>query len=123
MDPMTSILLAGRSLPVRTCPLSHSLEAICVTIAAQSTWITRGAGLRARCTRMAFQVLKLLNFTSFEDTEVIPWDKIKETLLRSATAPPPLTSRICFLLEYKGLLTGVGSRNDHWFYVDVQGSP
>ena len=87
------------------------------------TRITRGGGLRASCTGTSFQVLKLLDFTSFEDTELIPWDKAKETLLRLATTPPPSTARICFLMEYEGFLIGVGSRNDRWFYVDVQGSP
>ena len=68
-------------------------------------------------------VLKLLDFTSFEDTELIPWDEAKEPLLRLATTPPPPTARICFLMEYAGFLIGVGSKNDRWFYVDVQGSP
>ena len=79
--------------------------------------------MRASCTGTSFRVLKLLDFTSFEDTESIPWDKAKETLLRLATTPPPSTARICFLMEYEGFLIGAGSRNDRWFYIDVQGSP
>ena len=93
------------------------LEAICVAIGAETSWITRGGGLRASCTSTSFQVLKLLDFTSFEDTELIPWDKAKET------TPPPPTAHICFLMEYEGFLIGVGRKNDRWFYVDVQGSP
>ena len=62
------------------------LEAICVAIGAETTWITRGAGLRASCAGTSFQVLKLWDFTSFEDTELISWDKAKETLLCMGTA-------------------------------------
>ena len=112
--------LSSTSMPVMGYTL---LEAICVAIGAETTWITRGGGLRASCTCTSFQVLKLLQFISFEDTELIPWDKAKETLLRLATTPPPPTARICFLMEYGGFLIDVGSRNDRWFYVDVQGSP
>ena len=36
---------------------------------------------------------------------------------------PSPTARICFLLEYEGFSIGVGSRNDRWLNVDVQGSP
>ena len=111
--------LSSTSMPVMGYTL---LEAICVAIGAENTWITRGGGC-ASCTCTSFQVLKLLHFTSFEDTELIPWDKAKETLLRLATTPPPPTARICFLMEYEGFLICVGSKNDQWFYVDVQGSP
>ena len=97
--------LSSTSMPVMGYTL---LEAICVAIGAETTWITRGGGLRASCTGTSFQVLKLLDFTSFEDTELIPWDTAKETLLRLATTPPPPTARICFLMEYEGFLIGVG---------------
>ena len=60
------------------------LEAICVAIGAETTWITRGGGLRASCTYTSFQVLKLLDFTSFEDTE------LKPRKLSSALQPPLL---------------------------------
>ena len=112
--------LSSTSIPVKGYTL---LEAIYVAISAETTWITRGGGLRAKCSGTSFQILKLLDFTSFEDTEWIPWDKAKETLLRLATTPPPPTARICFLMEYEGFLIGVGRGNDRWFYVDVQGSP
>ena len=111
--------LSTTSMPVMGYTL---LEAICVAIGAETTWITRGGGC-ASCTCTSFQVLKLLHFTSFEDTELIPWDKAKETLLLLASTPPPPTARICFLMEYEGFLICVGSGNDRWFYVDVQGSP
>ena len=81
--------LSSSSMPVMGYTL---LEAICVAIRAETTWITRGGGLRARCTGTSFQVLKLSDFISFEDTELIPWDKAKETLLRLATTPPPPTA-------------------------------
>ena len=112
--------LSSTSMPVMGYTL---LEAICVAIGEETTWITRGGGLRASCTCTSFQIPMLLHFISFEDTEWIPWDKAKETLLRLATTPPPPTARICFLMEYEGFLIGVGSRVDRWFYVDVQGSP
>ena len=98
--------LSSASMPVMRYAL---LQAICVAIGAKTTWITRGGGLRASCTGTSFQVLKLLDFTSFEDTELIPGDKAKETLLRLATTPPPPTARICFLMEYEGFLI-VGAR-------------
>ena len=44
----------------------------------------------------ATSFLKLVHFTSFEDTELLPWDKAKETLFCLATTPPPVTTRICF---------------------------
>ena len=70
--------------------------------------------MRASCTGTAFQVLKLLDFTSFADMELIAWDEVKEVLLRLATTPPPPIARICILLEYEGFLIGVGSKNDRW---------
>ena len=112
--------LSSTSMPVMGYTL---LEAICVVIGAATTWITRGGGLHAGCTGTPFQVLKLLDFTSLEDTELIALDKAKETLLRLETTPPPLTTHICFLMGYESFLIGVGSGNDRWFYVDVQGSP
>ena len=63
------------------------LEAICAAIGAQTTWITRGGGLCASCTDESFQVLKLLDFSSFEDVELIPWDKSKETSPLQAPLP------------------------------------
>ena len=112
--------LSSTSMPVMGDTL---LEAICVAIGAETAWITRGGRLCASCTGASFQVPKLLDFTSFEDTELIPWDKAKETLLRLTNTPPPPIARICFLMEYEGFLIGVGSRIEPWFYVDVQGSP
>ena len=88
----------------------------------KTTWITKGDGLRTSCTGTSFQVLKVLYFTSCEDTELIPWEKAKQPLLRLATTPPPTTARIGFLSEYNGFLIGVGSKNDRWFYIDAQGS-
>ena len=98
--------LSSTSMPVMGYTL---VEAICVAIGAETTWITRGGGLCASCTGTSFQVPKLLDIT-FEDTESIPWDKAKETLLRRATTFPPATTRICFLMEYKGfsLVWGAG---------------
>ena len=99
------------------------LEAICVAVGAEPTWITRGGGLRASCTGPSFQVPRLLDFTAFEVTELIPLGKAKEPLLHLATTPPPPTARSCFLMEYEGFLIGVGSRIGRWFDVDVQVSP
>ena len=99
------------------------LGAIYVAIGAQTTSFTQGGELRTSCSGTAFQVLKLLDFTSFEDKDRIPWDKVKETLLRLATTPTPPTACICFLLKYHGVLIRLGSRNNRWFYVDVQGPP
>ena len=79
------------------------LEAICVAIGAETTWITRGGRLLTSCTGMAFQVLKLLDFISFEDMELIPWDKVKETLLRLATTLAPPSAHICFFLGVRGV--------------------
>ena len=90
---------SSTSMPVMGYTL---VEAVCVAIGAETTWITQGGGLRASCTGTSFQVLKLLDFTSFADTELIPWDKAKETLLRVTTTSPPPTARICFLMEYEG---------------------
>ena len=101
--------LSSTAMPVMGYTL---VEAICVAVGAETTWITRGGGLCASCTCTSFQVLKLLHFTSFEDTELIPWNKAKETLLRLATTPPPPTARISFLMEYEGFLIGVVSTND-----------
>ena len=71
---------------------------------------------------MAFRALKLLGFTSFEDTKWILWDKVKESSFRFAITPPPPTPRICFLLDYEGCLIGLENGDDRWFYADVQGS-
>ena len=76
--------LSSTSMPVMGCTL---LKAICVAFGAETTWITRGCGLHASCTNASLEVLKLLDFTSFEDTGLIPWDKAEETLLRLATTP------------------------------------
>ena len=78
------------------------LEAICVAIGTQTTWITQGGRLLASCIGTSFQVLKLLDFTSFKDMDLITWDKVKKTLLCLATNPPPPTACICFLMEYEG---------------------
>ena len=111
---------SSTSMPV----MEHTLlEVVCVAIGVETSWITRGGCLRAGCTGIAFQVLKLLDFTSFEDTRLIPWCKVKEILLRLATTPPPPTARICFLLDYEGFLIGVGSMKDRWFMLLLRGPP
>ena len=84
---------SSTSMPIMEYTL---LEPICVAIGVETAWITRGDGLHTSCTSTAFQVLKLWDFTSFEDMGSILWDKVKETLLHLAANPPPPTPSLFF---------------------------
>ena len=57
------IIVLGLSSTSMSIMEHTSIQAICVPIRAETTWITRGGSLHASCTGTGFQVLKLLDFT------------------------------------------------------------
>ena len=75
----------------------------------------------AGCTDTAFQVVKLSDFTSFANTELIIWEKVKEVLLCFASSLSS-TNLLC-LMQYEVVFISLGSNNHRRFCVNVQGSP
>ena len=87
---LLKVVLSSTFMPVIEYPL---LEAICVAIEAETTWMTQCGGFRACCTYIAFQAL-----TSFADAEWILGTKL--STFCSALQPPlpqqPLAFAFCW---------------------------
>ena len=79
------------------------VDAVGGAFGADTTWLVPGGRFRVSCTGMWLHVLKLLDFTSFQDMEWTSWDKAKESFLSLRIPVPAPTAHIYFLIVYEGL--------------------